>query len=793
MTHKRRREAQRAARFSGPLQRRLLLLLLALWLTVLVMPKGGFVPDDYRPGDIVLRDIKAPRDFLVPEPALTEKKRQEAATAVVAVYDYDPRPGRMLLKNLHDVLVALRPLPEESHETQEMTEAPPERVAMTTPLGQADIEALLETELSTEQLALLQHLAANDDFVTRMGGVSHTALRQRTVASLDLFRGNWRGVMTVRDLATQQEYRIERADEVIGLSDALDQLRLALTTPAVRRNDLDAFLALLQKLLRPSLTFNQSETENRRLAAAEAVQPVVQQVKRGEMIVREGDRASDEQIRRLQALRDSADLAKGVRTAIGLFGAIALLFWVVHHFARRNIRKYAPNTRDLLFMVLVFGVLFMLLKVGIFVSGAMQSAFPYIDSACYYYALPFAAGAMLVRVVLNSEVALVFSILLCLMIGLLFGDNLFMAFYALAGSLTAAHWVRHSKARSNLYRAGGYLSLVNLLMVLAIHAVGGHPYDSQLLYRLGFAAVGGFICAVIVNGTIALIESVFKYTTDFKLMELANMNTPILRELMIQAPGTYHHSIVVGNLVENAAEAIGANPLLARVAAYYHDIGKIRKPLYFAENIRGQENRHDKLAPSMSALILISHLKDGVELARENKLGRELIDIIRQHHGTSLIKFFYDKALQRDKDGQVNEQDYRYPGPKPQTREAALIMLADAVEAAGRTLSDPTPARIQGMVQKIINKIFIDGQLDECELTLKDLHEIAKSFNRILSGIFHQRVEYPEPAYKERDAKREVKKKTGEDLPRESTDEPVVPAAAPAAGSADDLKRLGMS
>jgi putative nucleotidyltransferase with HDIG domain len=203
-------------------------------------------------------------------------------------------------------------------------------------------------------------------------------------------------------------------------------------------------------------------------------------------------------------------------------------------------------------------------------------------------------------------------------------------------------------------------------------------------------------------------------------------------------------------MVEATAEAVNAYPLLAKVAAYYHDIGKIRKPLYFVENQRANQNRHGKLAPSMSSLILISHIKDGVELAKKHKLGSEIIDIIRQHHGTSLIAFFYEKAKeQREKKVrkflQIKEEDFRYPGPKPQTKEAGLIMLADAVEAASRTLVDPTASRIQGLVQKIINRAFSDGQLDECELTLKDLHEIAKSFNQTLGGIFHHRVEYPEP------------------------------------------------
>ncbi|MCD4689220.1 MAG: HDIG domain-containing protein, partial [Desulfuromonadaceae bacterium] len=332
----------------------------------------------------------------------------------------------------------------------------------------------------------------------------------------------------------------------------------------------------------------------------------------------------------------------------------------------------------------------------------------------------------------------------------------------------------------------------------------GHGLNSQLLYKAGFGLAGGFICALLVTGLVPLAESLFKYTTDIKLLELANMNTPALRELMIQAPGTYHHSIIVGNLAEAAAETISANPLMARVAAYYHDIGKVRKPLYFVENIGAQENRHDKLSPSMSALILMSHVKDGVDAARANKLGEDLVDIIRQHHGTALIKFFYDKAKKLSGSGaqQVDECDYRYPGPKPQTREAALIMLADAVEAASRTLTDPTPARIQGMVQKIINNIFIDGQLDECELTLKDLHNIAKSFNRILSGIFHHRIDYPEPVHKEREKdsskkettkKEQSKRKSSDDSTGEPPKEQTDRGNEPKKGSTEDLKRLGMS
>jgi putative nucleotidyltransferase with HDIG domain len=786
--------------------KRLLLVVLAAILTIIIIPKGGFVPDYYRPGDIASRDIKTPRGFLVPEPALTEKKKQDAAQAIVPVYDYDPRPSKNVAQSFSDLLSQLN---AELHRHQEVSDAikgkdvaaraelkAPTAAEATVeagvmPLPPVDAQAILGVELSDEQLAALRRLAADDEQIQRFSREIRRGLNHKFVGNLELFQSNWHGSITVRDLAAEKELTIDDKQSVFGLNDVLADLREKIFGEQAISADAAQVVSVVQKLVRPNLTFNQSETEARKRAASEAVLPVLLQVKRGEMIVREGERVTAEQIRKLHALQSSADGFKMARSAAGLMLSILLLFYVVHRFAKANIRKYHPEQRDLIFLMAVFIGLFAIAKVGIFISTALQSAFPYIDSACYYYLLPFAAGAMLVRIVLNSEVAYVFSLLLALLLGLLFGNNLFISLYVLVGSVTAAHWVRHSQARSNLYRAGWYLALVNMVMVLAIYALSDNAFNEQVLYRLGFTFVGAFGCAMVVNGTIPLVESLFKYTTDFKLMELANMNTPILRELMVQAPGTYHHSIVVGNLVENAAEAIGANPLMARVAAYYHDIGKIKKPLYFAENMQPSENRHDKLAPSMSALILISHVKDGVELAKEHKLGHDLIEIIRQHHGTALIKFFYDKAQQREKDGQVNEQDYRYPGPKPQTREAALIMLADAVEAAGRTLSDPTPARIQGMVQKIINNIFIDGQLDECELTLKDLHEIAKSFNRILSGIFHQRIEYPEPAYKERD--KDAKRTQNDDLHRESTAESRHQDNGSQKGSQDDLKRLGMS
>jgi len=261
-----------------------------------------------------------------------------------------------------------------------------------------------------------------------------------------------------------------------------------------------------------------------------------------------------------------------------------------------------------------------------------------------------------------------------------------------------------------------------------------------------FIFLNGLLTLLAVMGLSPIMELIFGYSSRFRLMELMNLEQPLLQELMVKAPGTYHHSLVVSNMVEAGARVIGANALLARVAALYHDIGKLKNPQYFIENISGKENRHNKLAPSMSALILISHVKKGVELAREHKLGPVITDLISQHHGTTLITFFYHKAQELAEakgEDPVREEEFRYPGPKPQSKEAGLILLADAIEASSRALVDPTPSRIKGHIQSIVRKIYTEGELDESQLTLKDLTLLTETFHRILTGIFHQRIEYP--------------------------------------------------
>jgi hypothetical protein len=353
---------------------------------------------------------------------------------------------------------------------------------------------------------------------------------------------------------------------------------------------------------------------------------------------------------------------------------------------------------------------------------------------------------MLVTVLINERLAIIFSVFVSLMIGFLFDTRVIMPLFSLVGSFFAIYQLSNARQRSAFFMTGLLLGLVNGLIIFSLSLFTENNLDWTFLLNLLMGFLGGIASGIIVAGILPLFESMFKYTTDIKLLELGNLNQQIFQRMIIETPGTYHHSIIVASLVESAAEAIGANALLAKVSAYYHDIGKMAKPQYFIENQQTGENKHDKLSPKMSSLVIISHVKDGCEFAQQLKLGNPITNIIRQHHGTSLVTFFYDKA-KKDPASSFNtlsDSDFRYPGPKPQTKEAALVLLGDVIEASSRTLADPTPSRINNLVHERIEKIFLDGQLDECELTLRDLNKIADSFNRILTGIFHHRITYPE-------------------------------------------------
>ncbi|MCB4791625.1 MAG: HDIG domain-containing protein [Elusimicrobia bacterium] len=359
-------------------------------------------------------------------------------------------------------------------------------------------------------------------------------------------------------------------------------------------------------------------------------------------------------------------------------------------------------------------------------------------------ATPMAAFAVIIGILLSKRLAVVVSIILCVILSAINDFNLRFFFVHFFGSLAGIYSIPMIRNRGDLTKVGVRISLVNVMGIVTVWLF----YNNDVINLKNFSTdisygiASGILSVVIILATLPYLEVFFSRTTNIKLLELADFNRPLLKRLMLEAPGTYHHSLIVASLAEQAAEAIGANSLLARIGAYYHDIGKLVKPEYFIENQQTMGNPHDPLAPSMSSLVVISHVKEGVALARAADLDKVIIGCIEQHQGTSLIHYFYHRALEKNAD--INAENFRYPGPKPKSKETAILMLADSAEAASRALDDPSPSRLRDMVEKIINNKFTDGQFSECPITLHDLSNIAESLVLTLNGIFHARIEYQE-------------------------------------------------
>lgn len=491
-------------------------------------------------------------------------------------------------------------------------------------------------------------------------------------------------------------------------------------------------------------------------------------------------------------------------SSVGRAAVVFLALFVIYRFAVTSLRTFkSQNPKNLLTLFIVLAGSLLLIWIGRVVALSVsayseQSKFVSgISVETISCAIPWGTGVLVLQAILGLEFAFIATICLALFAGVYFEQDTLLIPYILCTSLAAALSLVRFRSRSAYIKAGFNVALVSLPLSLASFLVVQNVSVADGLGRLIAGFSGGILCAFLAAGITPLFEYFGGYFTDMRLIELATLDHPILKELSIQAPGTWNHSMVLGMMAEAAAEAVGANSVLARVGAYFHDIGKVKKPLYFVENQMGEENRHDKLSTSMSALIIRSHVKDGMELAKEHKLPQSLLDMIPQHHGTSVIEYFYEKALKEAKEAkeaglesvEVDKNLYSYPGPKPQTKEAGILMLADGIEAAARTLSEYTADRIQGMVQKLINKVFSSGQLNECELTLQDLHRIAKSFTRVLTGIYHQRVAYAEPAEK---TKEDSTPAPVEDLGAQKKTPDTVEDKSSKGTHKEDLKRLGL-
>jgi len=492
--------------------------------------------------------------------------------------------------------------------------------------------------------------------------------------------------------------------------------------------------------VRPNMIYNQEGTTKAIKEAEEAVEPVHKTVKTGEIIVREGDRVTAEQISVLEQLGIQRSQSYTL-TMLGLGAFVLIALWLVREFLKRYHKDIYKNDSLMLLLGLIIIIVLLLARVMTVIQIADR---PEINIMTGYLA-PVAAGSMLIAILIDNRLAYFMTMIMALFVGLLTDTHqLEFVIAAFVSGTVGVYRVTRLSQTTDLAKAGFYIAMANVATILTMTFISGNITLSIALIGILLGLISGILSAVLMIGALPYLESGFSITSMIKLLELTNPNQDLLKQLLIEAPGTYHHSLMVGNLAEASAEPIGANPLLVRVGAYYHDIGKVKRAEYFVENQRGFNEPHNKIAPALSALIIISHVKEGVELAREARLPQIIIDFIAEHHGTSLAKYFYNRAIEEEGEGMVNEDSFRYEGPKPQTKEVALVMLADAVEAAVRSLPNPNMDSIRAMIRKILRDKLNDQQLDESNLTFKDLDVIANTFSKVLEGVYHKRIEYPD-------------------------------------------------
>ncbi len=496
----------------------------------------------------------------------------------------------------------------------------------------------------------------------------------------------------------------------------------------------DLAISIVYATIRPNKFLDEDATNSKIEIARENVDKII--IKKGDSILREGEVITFD---RLELLRDLGILNDESKVDFVLYIGIAAIALVIELLI---IGYMAVFNKDLLERP---GRLLMIYI--IFISTLIISK---VIQGISIYLIPVAACSMLLSILIESRLALLINLCLTVLISIITGNNTIFMAMALIGGTVGAFSVVNTQQRANIFISGIAVSIINMITIVGI----GFINSSEIMQTLTFGFYGllnGLVSSIVTVGSLPLWESVFNVVTPLKLLELSNPNQPLLKKLLLEAPGTYHHSIIVGNLSESAVDAIGGNSLLARVGAFYHDIGKTRRPYFFKENQLTSDNPHDKLNPSLSTTIITDHVKDGIELAKKHKLPVEVRAFIEQHHGDTLVAYFYYKAKTSENGDSVEERNFRYGGPKPQTKETAIVMIADSVEAAVRSLSSPTQEKVEALVEKIIQDKLKDGQLDECNITLKDLDQIKKTFLKVILSIFHERIEYPDMNVKKKD------------------------------------------
>ncbi|MGM0365045.1 MAG: HD family phosphohydrolase [Actinomycetota bacterium] len=686
--------------FFSPMAKRMYIFVLTL-AVVVVMLAYDFTPNiNIEAGRPAPRTIKANRNLEFEDPAITEENmlRNEAAVEDAYAYDADALTGE------NGTLYSIRYFFNLAGIVQKKTERTfEEKVDYLNNLTGNRYPASvisIALRLSVEERELLN---------TRTQDIAREVMRQ-AIRPNEL------------DLARQQAADMARDDDIPP-----DYIPLA--------------ISVLEQNIQPTAVFNPEATQRARLEARMDTPPAMVTILEGQTIVYEGEIVSSEDIAILQRLGLMERDFNWKRFLYILFIAFTALYLFGFYIQKFN-RNVYDNIKKLLLISIILVIFTGIIKVLTVLSS--------IHLPLWNYLFPVIAAAMLCTIIFDSRLAIMLAISMSAFLGIATDFDFSITVAYLLGAIFSTYLVSNISQRSTVMRAGFISSLMLGFLFLTVNLIGGELQNIALYTMLG--VLNGIICAILTIGLLPFIESTFNIVTAMGLLELSHTDQPLLKELLISSPGTYNHSLLVGHLAENAAKAIGADALLVKVAALYHDLGKMKRPEYFYENQADIQNIHDRLNPSMSRNIIANHIKDGVEVAIKNKIPKKVIEIISQHHGNSVISYFYEKQKGMDAIKTANgsgnglKGHFRYPSKKPQTREAAVLMLADSTEAAIRSIDKMTPKKIEQMVSDIVEDKINDGQLSEANITLKEIEKVKNSLIDGLISIHHSRITYPEPA-----------------------------------------------
>ncbi|OIJ16696.1 hypothetical protein BKP37_05555 [Anaerobacillus alkalilacustris] len=680
-------------------------------------------------GSYAQQDIRAP--ITIENKAATEEKKKLAAEAIEPQYTNNKAFAQKQVKKINDIFDIISQINEdpevESIQLEEQTHS-----ELDNHMQIENTVGSLEEKL--ENLRAIISSQTSDD------------LSDETL--LTFLEADESELEIVRETTTNAIYNV--MSEEIRINDVLeakDLVETKIVISTVSPKLYQAMLEMARFAITANYIYDDEATEFARKKAIEAVEPVM--IREGQLIVEEGEVITSTIYSQL-AILGLLDDQVNIYPFIGLGILVLLLVLMLAYYLSDAKTSLRNNNSHLLMYVLIFTVTVLIMKISSYTHNLHFQGFTLIA--------PVAVGSMLMTMLIHQRVALFTSMVFSIIASFIFNAeatgvvNYTFGIYVFFSSVAGVFFLSKSNRVSRILQAGLFVSIVNILTIITLLMLRNAQYGwMEVGSNIGFGFLSGFLAAVLTLGLLPFFEAGFGILSTMKLIELSNPNHPLLRKILVETPGTYHHSVIVANLSEAACEAIGGNGLLARVGSYYHDLGKTKRPHFFIENQMKMENPHDKLSPQLSKTIIISHPYDGAELLKNYKMPKEIIDIAEQHHGTSLLKFFYHKANQ-ESSKPIPEKDFRYPGPKAQTIEAAVVGISDCVEAAVRSMAKPTPEKIETLVKKIITDRLEDGQFDECDLTLKQLNIVAMSICETLKGTFHSRIEYPEDVKKKGDS-----------------------------------------